>query len=75
MCCCNTAPTAVSEASVIRHVGASRVAFARASLVALKAARVSSVQGSCSVLVVEESSASSSPRSEAEIGGRSLPIQ
>ena len=51
MCCCNTAPTAVSEASVIRHVGASslgyerRVAFARVSLVALKAARVSSVQG------------------------------
>ena len=23
MCCCNTAPTAVSEASVVRHVGAS----------------------------------------------------
>ena len=33
------------------------MAFARATLVALKAARASSVQVSCSVLVVAESSA------------------
>ena len=43
--CCKTAPTAVSDASVIKCVGASalgkerRGAFAKASFVALKAAR------------------------------------
>lgn len=50
VCCCRTAPTAVSEASVIRQVGASGVGYAKrealanASLVALKEAVASSVQ-------------------------------
>ena len=50
MYCCKTAPTAVSDASVMRQVGASesgydrREALARASFVALKAARAESVQ-------------------------------
>ena len=48
--CCSTAPIAVSEASVMRHVGASslgyerREALARASLVSLKAVKALSFQ-------------------------------
>ena len=48
MCCCNTAPTAVSEASVVMVVSASglgwwsRVALASISLLLLKAVLVSS---------------------------------
>jgi len=50
LCCWRTAPTAVSDASVIRQVGASGVgyerseALARASFVALKEARAASFQ-------------------------------
>ena len=48
--CCKTAPTAVSDASVMRQVGASavgyerRVALANASFVSLKAVRAASLQ-------------------------------
>ena len=50
ICCCSTAPTAISDASVIRQVGASgmgwerREALARASFVVLKEAMAVSVQ-------------------------------
>ncbi len=50
MCCWSTAPTALSDASVMRQVGASgwgyerRVALASASFVASKADRAESVQ-------------------------------
>ena len=50
MCCCKTAPTAVSDASVMRRVGASRwgydrrVALAKASFAAWNAASAVSVQ-------------------------------
>ena len=48
--CCKTASTAVSDASVMRQVGASesgydrREALVRASFMAMKAARAESVQ-------------------------------
>ena len=61
MNCCKTAPTAVSDASVMRDVGASRwgydrrVTCARASFVALKAVIALSVQTSICVFGLAES--------------------
>ena len=51
ICCCRTAPTAVSEASVMMQVGApssgctSRVAIATASLTLVRASVAASFQG------------------------------
>ena len=50
MYCCKTGPTAVLDASVMRQVGSSETGYgrreplARASFVAMKAARTESVQ-------------------------------
>ena len=60
MYCCKATPTAVSDASVMREVGVSRwgydrrVAFNRASFVALKAASAVSVHTSVCVFGLED---------------------